>query len=574
MDIRQTPFSHFGSYMSIKYEESQQGLTLKSLRGKSRAYSDILKFVIYKNQSPVPYQMETDYNKLTLNFDGGQIEMCFDSDSRILIRGYGQQITLNLDTIPLYNFEYNFLLTNKNHEYCVINSYKNLTKFLVYTSVGTVSLNQNLNYDTTGSASEGDNSSIILIKPNENNEFMAIIQDVPTHMSLPLDKEFNFEACYQASKQEFDNFVNKQFPINDMYREKLKLAAYITWSSIVRPEGYLKRPTMWASNNNFLGAWSWDHCFNALALAGIDDQLAYDQMAVLFDYQDEYGQLPGSVSDSTLRWNFAKPPVHGLFFSKMMKRMTFTENQLIEVYTWIKKQVSFYLTFKDSNGDGIAEYHHGNDSGQDNSTVFQHASLVDSPDLTAFLIKAMDLLTEISEKLNWAEQKIRWEKKADDLTKQFIEHFIVNNRPIARLTLNGDIIDTQALLPFVSLILGMRLPKDVRDEMIQIITSSQYLTPYGIATEAIDSPLYQDDAYWRGAIWAPSTLLIIEALEDCDEKEIAIEISKRFCNTMNNQPLAENFNALTGEALRDKSFSWTASTFLYLTSKLFNYENQ
>lgn len=45
-------------------------------------------------------------------------------------------------------------------------------------------------------------------------------------------------------------------------------------------------------------------------------------MAVLYDYQDEYGQIPGSLSDSTIRWNFTKPPIQGLFFSKMMKKLT------------------------------------------------------------------------------------------------------------------------------------------------------------------------------------------------------------------------------------------------------------
>lgn len=55
--------------------------------------------------------------------------------------------------------------------------------------------------------------------------------------------------------------------------------------------------------------------------------------------------------------------------------------------------------------DGIFEYHHGNDSGQDNSTIFKGVMVVDTPDLTAFIINAMDMLAKVAEKLNKYSEK-------------------------------------------------------------------------------------------------------------------------------------------------------------------------
>ena len=110
---------------------------------------------------------------------------------------------------------------------------------------------------------------------------------------------------------------------------------------------------MYMSNNLFQGIWSWDHCFNALALANVHNELAWDQMMVLFDHQDENGQIPGSVSDSTVRWNFAKPPIHGLFIEKMMKKTELSKEQLLEAFDCIEKQVNFWLNFKDFDQDGF-----------------------------------------------------------------------------------------------------------------------------------------------------------------------------------------------------------------------------
>ena len=83
-------------------------------------------------------------------------------------------------------------------------------------------------------------------------------------------------------------------------------------------------------------------------------------------------------------------------------------------------------------------------------------------------------------------------------------------------------------MPFQSLILGKRLPDDVRSKMLAVL-KDDFLTEWGLATEAPESPLYQEDSYWRGAIWAPATLLFYEALMDCGEELFARNIAERFC---------------------------------------------
>ena len=125
-------------------------------------------------------------------------------------------------------------------------------------------------------------------------------------------------------------------------------------------------------------------------------------------------------------------------------------------------------------------------------------------------------------------------------------------------------VESNSLLLYLPILLGDKLPADIREQMISVLKSERFYTEYGLATEAIDSDVYDSDGYWRGPIWAPSTLLLIDGLVNCGEKEFAKDIAKKFCDMVAKSGCAENFDALTGEGLRDKAYTWTSSVFLIL----------
>ncbi|MCM3730319.1 hypothetical protein M3196_01380 [Fictibacillus nanhaiensis] len=573
MDIRITPMSHFGSYMALTYQESEipekNGIYINSVRGKSKQHQNALKIIPTVNGTPVNYTYKADEFQISLTFDGGDLHLCFEDAERIFVKGSGENVGLTLDTQPVFNFEYNYLLGNTGEEFCLVNSYKNLTKYMIFAPNGSVSLQQNVFMDTTGSTNKADNLSSIHITQNKGKQdFLCVIEDVPTHGAVPERREYSFENALRKSTNHFLEFLSKQPVVPERYQQTLREAAYLNWSCIVNEQGLLKRKALYMSNANFPGVWSWDNAFNGLSLAGVDDKLAWDQIQLLFDHQDEKGQIPGSISDSTIRWNFSKPPVQGLFVLKMMEKMTLSTEQLETIYSQIKRHVDFYLQYKDFNGDGICEYHHGNDSGQDNSTVFRDANIIDSPDLTAFLIKSMDMLAVVAGKLDRGQDKTYWEKEANRYTQKFCEYFLIDDLPVARFTRDGKVIQSQGCLPLVSIILANKLPDPTRKKIIHTLSSDRYLTKWGIASEAIDSPLYEEDAYWRGPIWAPTTLLFVEAFEECGEQQLATEVTEKFLELCKHGGFAENFHAETGEGLRDLAHTWTSSVFIHLAAKL------
>jgi glycogen debranching enzyme len=72
------------------------------------------------------------------------------------------------------------------------------------------------------------------------------------------------------------------------------------------------------------------------------------------------------------------------------------------------------------------------------------------------------------------------------------------------------------------------------------------------------------DGYWRGPIWGPEVVIIVDGLARAGCREQAKEIARRYCEMCLAGGFAENYDATTGEPLRDKAYTWGSSAFLVL----------
>lgn len=85
---------------------------------------------------------------------------------------------------------------------------------------------------------------------------------------------------------------------------------------------------------------------------------------------------------------------------------------------------------------------------------------------------------------------------------------------------------------------------------------------------SLQSPFYEDDGYWRGPIWAPTTLLPWDGLRRQGEMELARTIAEKFCSLASKNGMAENFDARSGKGLRDRAFAWTSAAYMLLAASL------
>jgi glycogen debranching enzyme len=336
----------------------------------------------------------------------------------------------------------------------------------------------------------------------------------------------------------------------------------------VAPSGLIKRHALLMSKKHMSSLWSWDQCFNAMALAGGQDALAMDQMLVLVDHQDKFGSYPDAINDISIHYNFSKPPVHGWAFGSMLETMQKQPDPetLWIMYDSLSRQADWWMTYRRKEGSELPYYLHGNDSGWDNSTMFDQGVPLEAPDLASLLVVQMDVLAGLCLKVGRQEDQPKWQKRADRLFNALMQELWQGDHFAARLANDHSLVPNQSLIPWLAAILGERLPGDVRACLKQGI--ERHLTEWGLATELPESPKYESDGYWRGPVWGPSTYIAVCGMERCGYTDFAREIAKRFCALCDYSGFAENFDALTGAPLRDPSYTWTASVFLLMLKRL------
>jgi putative isomerase len=319
------------------------------------------------------------------------------------------------------------------------------------------------------------------------------------------------------------------------------------------------------SKNAMTHVWSWDHCFNAMALRR-DPEAAADQLLTIFDHQDEHGALPDYVDDVELEPNFVKPPVHGWAIAYLLDRDGLTPAHVEALYDPLVRWTRWWLAHRDYRGDGVPSYNHGNDSGWDNATVFADGVPLQSPDLLAFLALQMAALARMADLLGREAEATGWRDRAAATVDLMIDHFWVEDRFVARGTHDQQAVAADSLLTLMPLALGDLLPEPQRSLTTRRLLEGGYLTAHGLATEPPSSARYEPDGYWRGPIWAPSTMLLVDGLRRSGQHELADVVAERFVALCAASGMAENFDALTGAGLRDRSMTWTAAVLLELAT--------
>ncbi|KIL42239.1 hypothetical protein SD70_01445 [Gordoniibacillus kamchatkensis] len=559
LNLSQVPFSAFGSYMAISEtagSKAEKGLYLKSVRGGDEDPGLAFRLELTRQGEPVPYRYTATASQLDVIADDGCVQFCFQEPDVIRITGHRAGLRL--------------VAVNETYDYAVavpegveVNSYSKETRFGLYPLSGVL---------RTDAPWEKSRCTAIAFEmaPGEGEDgFELLLHEY--RVQPRADVRGLLSGGPKRTEEHFTAYLDRTLQSPSRYEEARKLAAYITWSCVVSQEGYLPRRAMYMSKNWMTNIWSWDHCFNAMALVRSDPDLAWDQFMIFFDRQHESGMLPDLMNDKYALWNGCKPPIHGWTLAWMMDRTDrIGTERLREVYEPLAKWTNFWFRHRDDDRDGIPQYNHGNDSGWDNGTAFHLGVPVETPDLSAFLVLQMEVLGNIASRLGLEREASEWDSRAKALLHGMIDHFWDGEAFRAKLSGKHTPSVGDSLQLFLPIVLGRRLPEPVMRKLVEgLKEQGRFLTGHGFATESVRSEFYEADGYWRGPIWAPSTMLVYEGLKACGEHEFALDIAARFCGMAAKSGMAENFDAVSGEGLRDRAFTWTSSVFLMLANELY-----
>ena len=559
LDLRKVPFSRYGSYMAFSHlprgRIGEDGLYLRSVHGGVR--QEVFRVELLREGTAIPFTELATPTLLKLESGSGFVEMCFAEPYLLRIRVHG--VDLRFSKIPS-SAGYAFAGSATHVEF---NSPEQDIKFMFTAPEGRLKLTQDWN------GTSAKDTAIDLNSSDDEQDSEVLIEEFRGSWN-PREYKGAFSESLAGVRAEYRKWLDAMPSVPTNLQPAAELAAYIDWSAVVEPEGHLTRPAMLMSKNWMNAVWSWDHCFNAMMLAKSSPDLSWNQFMLVFDKQNEAGQLPDRLSDREMTWAFSKPPIHGWALKWMMEHSdTVNRDQLREAYEPLARWTNWYFKFRDDDHDGLPQYNHGNDSGWDNSTVFAGGVPVETPDLASFLVLQMQTLSEMATRLNRTKDSEEWKGRSDKLLQSLLKAYWRDGRFVALHSGDHAVVTSDSLLLYLPLILGKQLPVNVRQKLVlDLKEKGVFLTEHGLATEKTTSTLYESDGYWRGPIWAPSTMILVEGLEAVGEKEFAQALREKYCDMVAIHGMGENYDAITGQNLRDPDYTWSASVFLLFAHQL------
>ncbi|MGW2486110.1 amylo-alpha-1,6-glucosidase [Streptomyces sp. NPDC001606] len=486
----------------------------------------------------------------------GRVDLAYESPDTVRLRGSGLGLGVFAAARTLTPFSGTYFFHDRATGAHVFTSYETGRRYRVTVLSGTLA-------ETVGAQALGSADRGLALAAAADGGWEIAIEELDTARP-PYTSSAAFDEVVAAARRAFAGFADAVAPWRSSATPAAELAAYVLWSATVAPTGLVTRPAVLMSKHWMDKVWSWDHCFNALALAPGSPELALDQFHLPFDHQDAAGALPDSVTHSEVLHNFVKPPIHGWAFGRLRRRLptALSQAELTAVYDRLTRWTDFWLTARRAPGAGLAHYQHGNDSGWDNATVFDAERVVVTADLAAFLALQLRELADLATELSRPDEAARWTRTAEEMQRALLDQLWTGDRFVARGVDTGDTWSSAGLLDLMPIVLGEHLPDEISSALADRIKA--HLTPYGLATELTTSPHYLADGYWRGPIWAPATVLIEDGLRRTGHHRLADDISARFRALCETHGFAENFDALTGTGLRDRAYTWTASSYLLL----------
>ncbi|MGW1619205.1 amylo-alpha-1,6-glucosidase [Streptomyces sp. NPDC002172] len=486
--------------------------------------------------------------------ESGRVDLAYESPDTVRLRGSGLGIGVFAAARTLTPFSGTYLFHDPAAGVHVFTSYETGRRYRVTLLSGTIA-------ETTGTQALGSADRGVAV--TADGPWEIAIEELDTARPRYATSA-TFDDIVETARGAFASFVDAVAPWRSAATPAAELAAYVIWSATVRPTGLVTRPAVLMSKHWMDKVWSWDHCFNALALTSGRPELGWDQFHLPFDHQDATGALPDSVTHSEVLHNFVKPPIHGWALGHLRRRLPTPPSQaeLLETYERLEGWTNFWLTARRAPADELPYYQHGNDSGWDNATTFDPERVVVSADLAAFLVLQLHELADLAEEVGRTEEAGRWTRTAEGIQAALFEQLWTGDRFVTRGVGTGATWSSTSLLDLMPIVLGEHLPAEVGIALADRIKA--HLTPHGLATELTTSPHYLADGYWRGPIWAPATILVEDGLRRAGHHRLADDISARFRALCEIHGFAENFDALTGTGLRDRAYTWTASSYLLL----------
>lgn len=322
------------------------------------------------------------------------------------------------------------------------------------------------------------------------------------------------------------------------------------------PEGLLdhtyyvfsREPTWWFAR---LGQHAHES-LSMITLAQMDCALAMDSHRVFFDRIEEDGYLPYNIGPvvETATLGTATAPFLSLVSWELYQTCG-DDDFLMDAYTAGSAFHDFWVQQRDRDGDGLCEFGGFaiSEATRDlNNVIWEEVASpdeVEAVDLNSWLVMEARSLSAMAGALGLVDEAETWTAAADtraalidatmwDETTGFYYHVDHDDNDFD-ISAPGDLkrMEIAGLLPLWSGIAqGERA-----DILLQKMTDpSRFWRDHGVPSLAADDPSYDPTASsccrWNGPVWVQWQWLMMRALQDHGQDELAAELATRVSSTV------------------------------------------
>lgn len=530
--------------------------------GQKARCGKLFPIILERNGKEISYTASATPVCVTLDFDGGKARLCLQQGGILRMEAIGADIVLSPDLSS-----HEIAKDRNDGSWEVI--MQPVPKLLFYPLQGKMEVSTG--FDVINSIPE---KTVFRFTASEDNRI-----DLAIHLYLSnswrLQQYPSFDDCMNSIETEFSAYLDTVPSLPEEFSKARIIEAFIVWSHIIPVADGTQIIFMNKGIHRFTS--SWQQCYHAMGQYN-NPKFAWELLLSVFKYQDDYGMLPDCIYDTYQSYSGCKPPLHGVALEFLKEYSSFdflNEAEYLKLYKGLSDLVYWWLSFRDTDNDGIAQYDSADESGWDDSSFFIQGYPVEAPDLATYLILAMDNLADIAGKLGRSYEQCEWKNRSDTMLTKMLSFFWNGKQFAGRRNGSHEWINSSSVTTFIPLLLGNRLPKEIIDTMADALAQEDvWLTPYGLAGESLSSSHFHESGWSAGPVLAPIQLLIVLGLRACGKDAQAKDISLRYCRALNNAGFPMVLNARNGKDVSEGRWStrypnrmaWTAMVFLLLGS--------
>ncbi|NLT12842.1 MAG: hypothetical protein GXY05_00720 [Clostridiales bacterium] len=584
ISLHSAPFGRKGSFFIVQQSDigldhyGASDLWVGTTRSTGYGYSGIettnrvMKITLEKDGKPVPFAVSNTPAEIILESDQGAVRLCI-SEHRLLQFHSEDGLSLVLNA-PLTAFH--ATVRDMLDGSWLLTTYMSAVNWLFVPVRGACVMDAP--YDWRGMRNPYMRGTWV---PDQNGVLDVSVEEfeleTKRRSSYP-----DYGASAAAVLKDFEQYRDTCFPeLPDEYKKSRDAASWMIWSHTrtPAPRSLIKRDMVTMMHQLFGQCYCWQQAFQAMAHCKNAD-FAWSLLQSVFDYQNpETGQIPDHIDEINITFLTFKPPIYGVALNWLLDKCdlsVISEERKALLYEEVSKLYRFFFEYRDGDGDGLPEYHQCDETGCEDTSMCMKGFPLACPELAAYLVSMADALSRLATLLGYSEEAKAWDGEAAALSDRLLKAFWTGERFIAFRAGTKELVETGSISFFTPLVMGKRLPKHIADILIRdLFTENIHITPYGIPSEALDSP-YFEHGWSKGTIQSPTMGLVVLGLAACGRVEEARDAARRYVRTVQKSGFYHMIDPLTGLG-NDKAIginnvqywaAWTAGVFALLAGYL------